>query len=71
MQLFWAALPNDIRNAVTQNNPETITLNQMYGIVTMMHKESNAQKILAIENNEDGNLEEGEAFQRRQNWQRA
>jgi hypothetical protein len=74
MQLFQAALPGDLRKAVTQHNQNTIMLDDMYQVATDTQRESGSKAtrpVAAV--NEDSHSEakddedEIAAFQIRRN----
>ncbi len=51
MQLFWAALQGDLQKIVAQKNPNTLTLDEMYQIVTDTQRESrgkNSKTVAAV-----------------------
>jgi hypothetical protein len=70
MQLFQVALPRDICKVVAQQNPNTITLDNLYQITTTMQREagSKTRKTLAAiydnKNNDSDNVEVA-TFQKR------
>ncbi len=43
MQFFWATLPRDLRKAVAQHNQNTITLDDMFQVLTDTQRESGAK----------------------------
>jgi hypothetical protein len=43
IQLFWAALPGDLHKVVMQHNQNTMTLDEMYEIVTTTQREAGAK----------------------------
>jgi hypothetical protein len=69
MQLFWAALPGDICKVVAQQNPNTITLDDMYQIATNTQREAGrktSKTVVAVcdDKNDNSDEEEVVAFQR-------
>ncbi len=74
MQLFRAALPRDLRKAVTQHNQNTITLDDMYQVATDTQRESGSKATRPVADvNEDSHSEakdeedEVAAFQNKRN----
>jgi hypothetical protein len=70
MQLFQAALPCKICNVVAQQNQTTVTVDEMYRIVTTIQRESSSKitkAVTAVEEEEADSDEENkdnlEAFQ--------
>jgi hypothetical protein len=69
MHLFWEALPGDLRKVVAQQNPNTMTLDDMYQIATTTQREAGiktSKSIAAIKHNKDRCSEDQEfaAFQK-------
>ncbi len=69
MQLFWVALPGDICKVMAQQNPNTITLDDMYQIVTNTQREAGSKTsktVVAVcdDKNDNSDEEEVTAFQR-------
>jgi hypothetical protein len=67
MQLFRAALPAELRKVVTQTNPNTLTLDDMYQIAMDMQREAGPRIKQAVPAINPKNEEDDEvaAFQRK------
>jgi hypothetical protein len=74
MQLFWAALPGDIRKVMVQHDQNSITLDDMYQVATTTQREAGSKLLKTVaavdkESNSDTGEDEDEvaAFQYQRN----